>query len=195
MKEVLFKNLVDTTYEELHQTFVDAFSDYALDISYMTPQIMKNRAIKNGYDPESSVGVYSNGKMVGFTLVGIDKHYERPAAFDIATGIVKSFRGNGIAARMFDFIKPKLAEKKIEVFYLEVLQQNISAIKAYKKAGFQINRKLDCFILDIQNFKINEPLRIPLQFIQIDRSAIDEYETFGDWTPSWENSFNAIKRM
>jgi len=191
----MYKNLVNVSFEELYKTFVDAFSDYAVDVSYMTPHVMQNRAIKNGYDPESSVGVFENNKLVGFTLVGLDQHYEKPSAFDIMTGLVKDFRGKGIASQMFDFIKPSLKEKKIKQFYLEVLQENNAAIRAYQKTGFKINRSLDCFTLDIQKFKTTQHLRIPLSFIQLDKSMIDDFETFADWTPSWENSFNAIKRI
>lgn len=193
--KVMYKNLVNISFEELHKTFVDAFSDYAVDISYMTPDVIQNRAIKNGYDPESSVGVFNNNKLVGFTLVGIDKHCEIPAAFDIMTGLVKDYRGKGIASQMFDFIKPTLKEKKIKQFYLEVLQENKPAIRAYQKTGFTIIRSLDCFILSVKDFRITEEARIPLKFKKIDKSGIDEFETFADWTPSWENSFNSIKRI
>ncbi len=54
---------------------------------------------------------------------------------------------------------------------------------------------MDCFTLDIKMFKITEHLRIPLLFKQLDKSEIDDFETFADWTPSWENSFKAIKRI
>ncbi len=142
---VVYKNLANISFEELHNTFVDAFSDYAVDVSYMTPDVMQKRAIKNGYDPESSVGVFNENKLVGFTLVGLDQHYETPSAFDIMTGLVKDFRGKGIASKMFNFIKPTLKEKKIKQFYLEVLQENKAAIRAYQKTGFKINRKLGLF--------------------------------------------------
>lgn len=193
--KILYKNLVNVSFDELHNTFVDAFSDYAVDVSYMNPHVMRNRAIKNGYDPESSVGVFNNNKLVGFTLVGIDKHYETPAAFDIMTGLVKDFRGKGIASQMFEFIKPILKKKKIKQFYLEVLQENNSAIRAYQKTGFKIKRSLDCFLLENKKFKSIEHSRIPVQYKQIKASEIDDFETFSDWPPSWENSFEAIKRI
>lgn len=191
----MYKNLLNISFEEIHQTFVDAFSDYAVDVSYMTPDVMRNRAIKNGYDPEASVGVFKDDKMLGFTLVGIDKHYDTWAAFDIMTGLVKGFRGKGIASEMFNFIKPKLNEKKIEEFYLEVLQENKAAIRAYQKTGFKIIRSLDCFTLDVKDFKTTEESRIPLSFRNAQRSEIDDFETFNDWVPSWENSFSSIKRI
>jgi ribosomal protein S18 acetylase RimI-like enzyme len=193
--KVVYKNLVNVSFDEIHKVFMDAFADYAVDVSYMTPNIMHMRAIKNGYDPESSVGVFEKENLVGFTLVGIDKHFDKPAAFDIMTGIIKAYRGQGIASQMFDFMKPTLKKKNIQQFFLEVLQDNKAAIRAYQKAGFMIKRSLDCFILDIKNFKPIEHSRIPLQFKEINQSGIDVFETFSDYTPSWENSFESIKRI
>jgi len=193
--EVNYKNLVNVSFEELHKTFVDAFSDYAVDVSYMTPEVMQNRAIKNGYDPSLSVGANNDNTLVGFTLVGLDEHFEKSSAFDIMTGLVKDFRGKGIASEMFNFIKPSLKKKKVGHFYLEVLQDNKAAIRAYRKSGFKINRSLDCFVLKIKKFSVTTPLRIPLQFSNSDKSRISNYATFSDWEPSWENSFNAIRRI
>ena len=192
---IVYKNLGNISFEELHNTFVDAFSDYAVDVSYMTPDVMQKRAIKNGYDTESSVGVFNENKLVGFTLVGLDQHYETSSAFDIMTGLVKDFRGKGLASEMFEFIKPVLKEKKVEQFYLEVLQENKAAIRAYQKTGFKILRSLDCFTLDISKFEVTTPLRIPLLFKEMDKSKVEYFDTFSDWIPSWENSFNAIKRI
>jgi ribosomal protein S18 acetylase RimI-like enzyme len=193
--KIIFKNLVDVSFGELHKTFNNAFTDYAVDVSYMSAEVMRKRAIKNGYDPTLSVGIFDENKLVGFTLVGIDYHYYKPAAFDIMTGMVKEYRGKGYASKMFHFIKPKLQEKNIEVFYLEVLQENNSAIRAYQKAGFKIIRKLDCFSLNIRNFQTIEKVRIPLLFKYADKYKINAYETYADWTPSWENSFQSIKRI
>lgn len=191
----MYKNLVNVSFAELHKTFVDAFADYAVDMSYMTPQVIQNRATKNGYDPASSVGVFENEKLVGFTLVGIDKHFGNVAAYDIMTGIVKDYRGQGIASQMFDFIKPTLIDKEVQQFFLEVLQENSAAIRAYKKTGFKITRSFECFSMDPKNFKPTQESRIPLKFKKLTPSDIDDFETFSDWTPSWENSYNAIKRI
>lgn len=96
---------------------------------------------------------------------------------------------------MFNFIKPTLKEKNVEEFYLEVLQENAPAIRAYQKTGFKIIRSLDCFTLPLEKFKTTEESRIPLIFKSVEKSEIDEFETYSDWIPSWENSFNAIKRI
>ena len=193
--KIEYRNLSKTSFGELHQTFNEAFSDYLIDISYMTRDVMKNRAAKNGYDPDSSVGVFENNKLVGFTLVGVDYHYEKPSAFDIMTGLIKEYRGKGIASEMFNFIKPRLKAIGIEYFYLEVLQENKSAIRAYKKAGFEIVRSLDCFTLSIKKYILTEQPRLPIVIKKIEKDNIDKFQLFSEWRPSWENSFTAMKRV
>jgi len=193
--KIEYRNLSKTSFGELHQTFNEAFSDYLIDISYMTRDVMKNRAIKNGYDPDSSVGVFDNDKLVGFTLVGVDYHYEKPSAFDIMTGLIKEYRGKGIASEMFNFIKPRLKAIGIEYFYLEVLQENKPAILAYKKTGFEIVRSLDCFTLSLKNYLLTEQPRLPIVIKKIEKDNIDKFQLFSEWRPSWENSFTAMKRV
>ena len=193
--KIEYRNLSKMSFGELHQKFNEAFSDYLIDISYMTRDVMKNRAIKNGYDPDSSVGVFDNDKLVGFTLVGVDYHYEKPSAFDIMTGLIKEYRGKGIASEMFNFIKPRLKAIGIEYFYLEVLQENKPAIRAYKKTGFEIVRSLDCFTLSIKNYILTEQPRLPIVIKKIEKDNIDKFQLFSEWRPSWENSFTAMKRV
>lgn len=193
--KIEYRNLSKMSFGELHQKFNEAFSDYLIDISYMTRDVMKNRAIKNGYDPDSSVGVFDNDKLVGFTLVGVDYHYEKPSAFDIMTGLIKEYRGKGIASEMFNFIKPRLKAIGIEYFYLEVLQENKPAIRAYKKTGFEIVRSLDCFTFSIKKYILTEQPRLPIVIKKIEKDNIDKFQLFSEWRPSWENSFTAMKRV
>jgi hypothetical protein len=62
--------LTEKSIPELYQTFIEAFSDYAIDMNYMSAESLLNRALKNGIDFELSVGAYDNGQMVGFTMIG-----------------------------------------------------------------------------------------------------------------------------
>lgn len=193
--DLKYKNLSGVSFEKIHQLFLNAFADYAVDVSYMTPDILNKRAIKNAYKPELSVGVYDSDCLVGFTLVGMDNHFGYLSAFDIMTGLVKEYRGKGIASRMFDFIKPELKAEEVESFYLEVLQENKPAIKAYQKTGFTITRSFDCYQLELSKLNMTEIVRVPIKFYELDRNSIHKFESISDWVPSWENSFNSINRI
>jgi ribosomal protein S18 acetylase RimI-like enzyme len=189
------RNLSGISFATIYQTFLDAFKDYAVDVNYMDAVKLENRAIKNGYDPTFSAGAFLNDKLIGFTLVGIDREYIRPSAFDIMTGLIKEYRGKGLAGKMFEHIRNELIKSDFEQFYLEVLQENSAAVKAYQKEGFGIVRKFNCYELAVEDFEAVLKLHIPLTFKEIDKDHISDFETFADWLPSWENSFGAVRRI
>jgi ribosomal protein S18 acetylase RimI-like enzyme len=178
----------------LYQTFMTAFADYYQDISHITETYFTNRAVKNGVNYTSSAGVFNQGEMVGFTLVGIDQFNGSYSAFDAFTGIVKPHRGQGLAKAMFEFIVPKLKANNVEVFYLEVLQENEPAVRAYQKAGFTITRELDAFAVEWENANLNNGSgRIEIH--PITKAQLDQAASYFDWQPSWENSLASIHRI
>lgn len=189
------RNLSGISFDTIYQTFLEAFKDYAFDVNYMDARKLENRAIKNGFDPGFSAGAFVDEKLVGFTLVGIDHEYIRPSAFDIMTGIIKEFRGKGLAGKMFEKIRETLQSSDIQHFYLEVLQENQAAVKAYQKEGFVITRDFNCYELNMDDFIPVLKLNIPLTFKEVGKIELDDYATFADWHPSWENSFSAVQRI
>lgn len=180
---------------QLHSTFQEAFSDYAVDMSSLTPERLDIRCTKNRVDWEVSVGAFEGERMVGFTLIAVDTWPGSLGAFDAATGIVRDFRGQGLAIRMFDHALPALANRGVRTFVLEVIASNESAIRAYEKAGFEIGRELRCFELDLKSLS---PVPVPTDRFPvraIPRQIVSTLAGDMDWAPSWENSLGAIERI
>lgn len=132
---------------QIHATFQEAFSDYAVDMTSLTEERLHIRCTKNNVDWKVSVGAFDGKRMVGFTLIGIDRWRGGLGAFDAATGILRGFRGQGLATRMLDHALPELGRRGVGTFVLEVITDNEPAIRAYKKAGFEISREWKCFEL------------------------------------------------
>jgi len=193
--DIQFRFLSPDQIPEIHTAFVEAFSDYSVDVSYMTRQVIEKRVVKNGIDFGLSVGAFDQEKMVGFTLVGLDNFKGFLSAFDIMTGIIKEYRGMGIAGKMFEFILPELREKGVKQFYLEVIRENDRAVKAYEKVGFGITRKLDCY--ETARDQLKTRFRPPNGYSikPIIRQYLKIYAELIDWHPSWENSVNGIARI
>lgn len=192
---VIIKSLENISIEIIHASFTEAFADYLIDISYMTQEVMKFRFQKNGFQPQLSTGIFDNGQLKGFTVVGTGRFKNKNAAYDIMTGIVKDYRGKGLANKMFDFIKTKMKEQAINNFYLEVIQENHAAIKAYEKTGFKKTREFNCYTLDFSKLKPAKQIQTVVYIEQMNKSKIDSWEEFLDWEPSWENHFESIKRI
>jgi ribosomal protein S18 acetylase RimI-like enzyme len=180
---------------EVYATFVEAFSDYAVDMRYNTEPGFGQRAVKNAVDFGSSVAAYDGGRMVGFTLVGVDDWRGTRCAFDAMTGIVKSHRGQGIAGQMFDTMLPKLKAAGIKEFWLEVLQSNAPAIKAYRRTGFRTVREFDCFQARPEALRADGHADGAIEVQAVERAELGRYADWLDWQPSWENSLAAIERI
>ncbi len=180
---------------EVYATFVEAYSDYAVDMRYNTEPGFAHRMVKNAVDFGSSVGAYDGGRLVGFTLVGVDDWRGTRCAFDAMTGIVKSHRGQGIAGKMFDAMLPKLKVAGVKEFWLEVLQGNAPAIKAYQRTGFRTVREFDCFQVRLDALNADGQAVGEVEVQAIERAELPLYADWLDWQPSWENSFAAIERI
>jgi ribosomal protein S18 acetylase RimI-like enzyme len=195
MMTLKFSFLNKNQFPLIHKAFLEAFSDYQVDMSYMTEEVMFKRVVKNAIAFDSSVGVYDGDKMVGFTLIGIDTWQNILSAFDIGTGIIKDYRGKGIARQMFDFALPRLRKLGVQKFVLEGIQTNKPALKAYREAGFHITRELDCFELELKKANFQKKADLPLKIRRVGKDILPHFQDSLDWEPSWENSFSAVTRM
>jgi ribosomal protein S18 acetylase RimI-like enzyme len=181
--------------QQIHKTFQEAFSDYVMDMSSLTEERLVVRSAKNGVDWEASVGAFDGERMVGFTLIGIDEWQGGLGAFDAATGIVPDFRGQGLARVMFEHAVPGLRDRGVETFVLEVIKENEPAIRAYRKAGFEVSREFKCFELQIADLRVGSTDSGSFQIQPTVRKAVSSLAGYADWPPSWENSFAAIDRI
>ena len=182
-------------FDAIYQCFREAFANYQVDMSYMTPEVTYNRFQKNAVQYDCSVGALADDKLIGFIMVGLDNFKGELAAFDAATGIVPDFQGKGIARAMLQKIIDQLQAQQVQKFYLEVLQPNEPAIKAYQKAGFEIQREFDCFKLDLSKPREAFDISPDIQIKALSPTAIQAFEADFEWVPSWENSVASILRI
>jgi ribosomal protein S18 acetylase RimI-like enzyme len=187
--------LTEDDFPEVARTFNEAFSDYYLKMNQSSEVWLRNRMIKNGVALDHSVAAFADGRMVGFTLIGLDGWMGESAAFDAATGIIPDYRGKGLARKIFEASLPKLKEGGVRKFLLEVLQVNEPAIKVYRKTGFEITREFDCYDLKPDNVPSPRDHASDLRIESIGRERLVEFEPHLDWQPSWENSFESIRRI
>ncbi|MTK12836.1 MAG: GNAT family N-acetyltransferase [Clostridiaceae bacterium] len=184
--------LTNTSWEEIAETFNKAFSDYSMNMSYMSREVLFARSVKNGVDLSISPGLFYDNSLVGFTLIGIGEWKNQTGAFDAATGIIKEFRGKGYANELFNFALPELLKRHVSVFVLEALQNNSRAIKAYQKAGFKIIREFDCYSMDLDRPLALKTKPLDYDIKSADKSILNKYAEFAEWEPSWECNRSAM---
>jgi len=191
---ITIKQLSGVSIEIIHRAFAEAFADYveSFDLSVQQLQFMIER---RGYDPELSFGAFNQEKLVGFTLNGIGDWNGKLTVYDTGTGIIKEYRKQGIATRIFNESLPVLRENKISQYLLEVIRSNTKAFDLYKKSGFKVVREFEYYVSAKDDIKSDQS-KIKDGFIvkEIYSPDWDLFKTCWDFGPSWQNSIDSIKR-
>ncbi len=176
---VVAKTLNDIDNTTLCRVFNEAFSDYQIEVKE-AESVFVARNIRNGFKPDSSIGLFDENQLVGFILVGIRNNF----AYDGATGIIPSYRGKGYSHLLIDSTLEHLRIEGREAFVLEVLDSNTKAKQLYEHSGFKTQRTLNCY--SIEKNKLEQPSDIKLEITE--RNPNYEEECI----PSWQNSKEAI---
>ena len=130
--------------------------------------------------------------MVGFILTGYRENHRKKIAYDGGTGVIKDFRRKGIAEQLLKHLIDFLKEKKIDVFVLEVLENNKPAINLYEKYGFIKIRRLECF--EIEKNKLTANFESKYTILEnSDYLAEQDLSKYKLYTPSWQNANESIK--
>lgn len=189
---ISIKTLHNTSFEQIFKAFKNAFSDYVepFDLTFDQLKYMTER---RGCDLNLSFGAFNGEDLVGLTLNGIGKWNGKLTAYDTGTGIIKEFRKQGIATKMFNESLPVLRENKIDQYLLEVIKSNIAAVELYKKAGFKVTREFDYFSDESSKYK-GRKYELPdgYEIREINNQDWKTFKSFWDFQPSWQNSIDSL---
>lgn len=189
----IYNTLEKTSIEELHKTFLEAFSDYQVKVNLPLLEL-KKMLIRRGYVSKASIGAFYNDKLVGFLLNGLRHWNGKFTAYDTGTAVLKSFRNHGITSNMFLNIKQLLVEMGVEQYLLEVIQSNSSAVQLYIKQGFEIIRNFECFSLKNKKYEQINTYKVE-HIYNINETSWRELTKFWDFQPSWQNSIESINAV
>lgn len=176
--------------KEILDTFNESFSDYFIPFK-LTEEQLDSKMLADKIHLNLSVGVFENGNLIAFILHGFDKINGEKILYNGGTGVIPKKRGLGLTKKMYHFILPILKEKGIDTLFLEVISENIQAIKSYKSAGYKIERTLLCYKGEISTLQTNSSAEIK----QLKKYNWGLMESFWDISPTWQNSNNVINGL
>lgn len=157
-----------------------AFSDYDIPLS-LTQAELKGHLDAIDYSREDSMGLFDEGALVGFLLIG----RRGSAAYDGGTGIIPSHRGRGLSHLLIEATAEQLKEQGCTVFILEVLSANIRAKELYLKHGFEEERILSCYRTARLSL-VSLPTTVDIEESDAPCTAFHRYP------PSWQNQNRSI---
>lgn len=186
------RSLGGVDFERIYKAFSDAYGDYEVRLD---DRGLLNMLQRRGYDASLSFAAFEGEDIVSFVLNGTGTFNGVGAAYDIGTGTVKRYRGQGLAARIFGQAIPRLKVAGLKHYLLEVLKHNTSAIALYRKVGFEVTREFNYYVW---NGRVEDDASGGTGSI----CSVREMEMAGpldvsdcwDFHPSWQNSFESIHR-
>lgn len=186
------QSLENLSFDSLFVAFSKAFGGYEVQVDREELQVMLSR---RGFAPSLSFGLFDQGELISFTLNGIGEYNGVKTAYDTGTGTIKEYRGRGLASKIFTESLPFLKKAGVKQYLLEVLQHNTSAVSVYRKLGFEVSREFNYFT------QLGESVTIPCKTLplgyriaKLDLGEMNAFSSFWDFTPSWQNAFEAIQR-
>ena len=184
-----YKSLKEISYNQITKCLNLAFSDYYIPIKF-TQEELQNRFELSGVDKELSYGAFLNNEMVGFIFNSCNIYNNHKSVFDVGTGVIPKHRGNKVFTDLFKLTEQELKKRKIEKYYLEVLQQNDKAISSYKKQGFTITREFSVLNCYNRVKEMNSTKAEYIEFNDFDRNKVSNCKCVN---PSYEHSTNILK--
>jgi len=182
------KKLEEVNFSIIMECFLKAFENYFVKMP-TEHSYYKDRWKMAGVRLDLSYGMFDNNKLVGFIINAIGKHNGKFVAFNTGTGVLPKYRGRNIVKLLYQCAIPDLQKNGISECRLEVIKDNLRAIKAYESIGFRITKFYKCYSGDIMippktsNYKLKK-----VEHNYFDWNALQQS------TYSWDNSYTTVAK-
>ena len=187
-----YRLLTAADFSSLHECFLEAFSDYAVDMQ-MSEQEFAQRLNRDGVQLEFSAGAFDDDRMIGFYMNALGDWQGKLTAYDAGTGIVPDYRGRSIGKDLFTFVVSKLKARAVSQYLLEVLTSNERAVALYRRLGFVEVRRFAVLRAQQAIELLNDLASVELR--RIEEPDWKLFQSFWDGYPSWQNSIAAVERV
>lgn len=174
--------------KEIVQVLNASFADYIIPLQLTVEQLEMKITAEN-IQLNLSVGVLDQDKLVGFMLHALNPIDGKLTAYNAATGVIPSHRGQGLVAKMYEWLLERLKPLQVEQLVLEVIEGNNSAIRAYEKMGYHKARKLICFEGETATLSQKDTVEIK----ELADFNWPVFTKFWDIQPAWQNAIAALE--
>ena len=180
------RSLEDVPLSEIIDCFIHAFEGYFVPMPNDSAYY-KKRWNEQEIRFDLSFGSFNKeGHLVAFVLHALDWRTDAWYVYNAGTGVLPDYRGKKLVKQIYDHALPLLKKAQAKGVYLEVITENIKAIKLYEGIGFQNIRTLDCL-----QGELNQKVKLPILLQRIPWSRIP-WDKIDQSTAAWGHHQNAL---
>lgn len=187
--QITFQSLASTDIETLLQCFNESFKNYYVPLQ-LTKEQLADKIYGDAIDLKLSFGAFDNNQLVAFILTGVDTVDDQLVAYNAGTGVLPGYRGRKLSYSLYEYSIQQLKNHGIKKCILEVIDQNMPAIKTYGNIGFSTKRKLISYKGKPEC--ITDP---SIEIKPIQQPDWKMVEEMCDWQRSWQYNNNTLKRI
>ncbi len=185
---MVVRHLGNTKFESIMECFLSAFENYFV-IMPTDHNFYKQGWKASGVRFDLSYGMFDNDKLVGFIINAVDERQGELIAYNSGTGVIPDYRGKRIVKAIYDYAIPDLIENGITKCLLEVITENVKAIKSYEGIGFNICKHYKCFGGTISVETQNNYTLKEVSFEAVDWDGIPNQTLY-----SWDNQNRSLEK-
>jgi len=186
---MVIKTLDHTSFDNIITCFFKAFENYFVPIPN-NKELFKSRWENAGVNFRYSYGMFHEDQLVAFIIHAIDHRNGHLTAFNSGTGVLPEYRGQRIVQKIYAQAIPQLKEIGVTKCALEVITQNIKAIKAYERTGFRIHKTFHCYNGSIAPITTHSNLNIErTEVSKIDWTSLPHQHMY-----SWDHQKETLEK-
>lgn len=186
---MVIRTLTAADFDAVFEAFNDAFSDYVVPFHLQREQLAELLR-RRGWAPEASVAAFDDGRMVAFTLNGL----EDDRGYDSGTGVVPTHRRQGLARELMQRSADILRDRGCSSYVLEVIETNVNAVELYRSLGFRETRGLQCWRYEAHRHPDSHADSQAHSGAAVSLEAFEPVSLLWDVLPSWQNSPTSLRR-
>ena len=185
---MVVRHLGDTDFSSVMECFLSAFENYFVKMP-LDHNFYKQRWKASGVRFDLSYGMFDKNTLVGFIINAVDERQGELIAYNSGTGVIPDYRGQRIVKAIYDYAIPDLIKNGITKCLLEVITENVKAIKSYEAIGFEICKHYKCFggaisVEDHNNYRLRD-----LDFNAVNWDTIPNQDLY-----SWDNQNRSLEK-
>lgn len=179
------RNLSGTPLSLIVDCLVQSFADYFVpmtpDVNYWAARFKANRV-----DFNYSYGMFDENQLIGFIIIAIDEYEGQLNAYNGGTGVLPAYRNQKVVDQLYKFALPEFRKRGVEKCTLEVIEQNLRAIRVYERIGFAKSKFYRCYKGSLTTSGDAADL-ITIPFEEINQYELQQFQM-----PSWDHTAKSV---